>query len=185
MAWSKLVRVVPALLLYASLLGCGNEIKQEFPTIDKRGDVSTDVEQERLRKEQGTLFGGDALDFFNLGGKKKKATVQSGISVNSFLWRATLDTISFLPLSSADPFGGVVLTDWYAPPKAPEERYKLSVFILSRQLRANGIRVAVHRQKLDGSVWRTSAVAKDTSVKLENQILMRARQLRVASLKAK
>jgi hypothetical protein len=185
MSWSKIGRVVLVFLFCATLFGCGKEIKQEFPTIDKDGDVSTDVEQERLRKEQGTLFGGDALDFFNLGGSKKKSAVRSGISVNSFLWRATLDTISFLPLSSADPFGGVVLTDWYAPPKAPKERYKLSVFILSRQLRANGIRVAVHRQKLDGSVWRTSPVAKDTSVKLENQILMRARQLRVASLKAK
>ena len=185
MGWSKLGHAVSIFLFCALLFGCGKEIKQEFPTIDKDGDVSTDVEQERLRKEQGTLFGGDALDFFNLGGSKKKSAVRSGISVNSFLWRATLDTISFLPLSSADPFGGVVLTDWYAPPKAPEERYKLSVFILSRQLRANGIRVAVHRQKLDGSVWRTSPVAKDTGVKLENQILMRARQLRVASLKAK
>ncbi|MBO37872.1 MAG: hypothetical protein CMM75_01675 [Rhodospirillaceae bacterium] len=185
MGWSKLGRVVSTFLFGALLFGCGTEIKQEFPTIDKHGDVSTDVEQERLKKEQGRLFGGDALDFFNLGGSKKKSTVRSGISVNSFLWRATLDTISFLPLSSADPFGGVVLTDWYAPPKAPKERYKLSVFILSRQLRANGIRVAVHRQKLVGSVWRTSAVAKDTSVKLENQILMRARELRVASLKMK
>ena len=185
MSWSKIGRVVLVFLFCATLFGCGKEIKQEFPTIDKDGDVSTDVEQERLRKEQGTLFGGDALDFFNLGGSKKKSAVRSGISVNSFLWRATLDTISFLPLSSADPFGGVVLTDWYAPPKAPKERYKLSVFILSRQLRANGIRVAVLRQKLDGSVWRTCPVAKDTSVKLENQILMRARQLRVASLKAK
>lgn len=185
MCWSKLGRVVMAFLCCAALLGCGTEIKQEFPTIDKRGEVSTDVERERQRKEQGTLFGGDALDFFNLGGDKKKTVARSGISVNSFLWRATLDTISFMPLSSADPFGGVVITDWYAPPKAPRERYKLSVFILSRQLRANGIRVAVHRQKLDGRVWHSSAVAKDTAVKMENQILTRARQLRVASLKAK
>ena len=185
MGWARLGRGVSAFLFCVLLLGCGKEIKQEFPTLDKHGEVSTDVEEERLRKEQGTLFGGDALDFFNLGGSKKKSAVRSGISVNSFLWRATLDTISFLPISSADPFGGVVLTDWYAPPKAPMERYKLSIFILSRQLRSNGIRVAVHRQKLDGSVWRTSSVAEDTSVKLEHQILMRARQLRVASLKAK
>ena len=157
----------------------------EFPTLDKHGEVSTDVEQERARKEEGRFFGVDALDIFNFGDDKKKSVVRSGISVNSFLWRATLDTISFMPLSSADPFGGVVITDWYAPPNTPEERYKLSVFILSRQLRANGIRVAVHRQKLDGSVWRSSNVANDTAVKLENQILTRARQLRVASLKAK
>ena len=185
MGWSNYRRVVSTFLFCAALLGCGKEIKQEFPTIDKHGEVSTNVEQERLREDQGTLFGGDALDFFNLGGSKKKNVARSGISVNSFLWRATLDTISFMPLSSADPFGGVVITDWYAPAKAPKERYKLSVFILSRQLRANGIRVAVHRQQLDGGVWRTSAVAKDTAVKMENQILTRARQLRVASLKAK
>ena len=185
MGWSKLGHVISAFLFCAALLGCGVEVKQEFPTIDKHGNVSTDVELERQRKEEGTLFGGDALNFFNLGGSNKKPVEQSGITVNSFLWRATLDTIAFMPLSSADPFGGVVITDWYAPPKAPKERYKLSVFILSRQLRANGIRVAVHRQQLDGDVWRTSVVAKDTATKMENQILTRARQLRVASSKAK
>jgi len=185
MSWSKLARAIAAAVLCASLSGCVAGTKMEFPTLGKHGEVSTDVEQERENKEQGRFFGENALDIFNTGSDKKKSIGRSGISVNSFLWRATLDTISFLPLSSADPFGGVVLTDWYAPPKAPKERYKVSVFILSRQLRANGIRVAVHRQKLDGNVWRTSDVAEDTSVKLENQILMRARQLRVASLKAK
>ena len=185
MSWSKLARTVSALVFCAPLISCGVETKMEFPTLDKHGEVSTDVEQERAREEEGRFFGGNALDIFNFGDDKKQSVVRSGISVNSFLWRATLDTISFMPLSSADPFGGVVITDWYAPPNTPEERYKLSVFILSRQLRANGIRVAVHRQKLDGSVWRSSNVANDTAVKLENQILTRARQLRVASLKAK
>jgi len=185
MSWSKLVRAVSTSVLCASLVGCGAETKMEFPTLDKKGEVSTDVEQERAEKKEGRFFGGNALDIFNFGDGKKKPIMRSGISVNSFLWRATLDTISFMPLSSADPFGGVVITDWYAPPKTPKERYKLSVFILSRQLRANGIRVAVHRQKLDGSGWRSSNVSNDTAVKLENQILTRARQLRVTSLKAK
>ena len=53
----------------------------------------------------------------------------NGISVNGFLWRATLDTISFMPLAQADPFGGIILTDWYRPPETQDERFKINVYI--------------------------------------------------------
>ena len=72
----------------------------------------------------------------------------AGIGVNTFLWRASLDTVSFMPLSSADPFGGVIITDWYSPPEVPSERFKMTVYILDRQLRADGIKVSVFRQQL-------------------------------------
>ena len=68
------------------------------------------------------------------------------LGVNSYLWHATLDTLSFMPLSSADPFGGVVITDWYSAPEAPNERMKVTVYILDRSLRADGLKVAVFRQ---------------------------------------
>ena len=113
------------------------------------------------------------------------ATAISGtrtLGVNSYLWHATLDTLSFIPLSSADPFGGVVITDWYSAPQAPGERMKVTVYILDRNLRADGLKVAVFRQTRDASgVWADAPVASDTSLKLEDAILTRARELRLAS----
>jgi len=118
-----------------------------------------------------TLFGGD-----------NPIGTGRGISVNSMLWRASLDTISFLPLSSADPFGGVIITDWYSPPEAPRERIKLNVYILARDLRADGLRVSVFRQTLSGQIWQEAKVEPKTVRDIENAILKRARELRIANL---
>lgn len=105
-----------------------------------------------------------------------------GIGVNAYLWRASLDTTSFMPLASADPFGGVIITDWHSPPETPDERFKITVYILDRQLRADGIKVSVFRQQRSPSnAWADAAVAIDTAAKLENAILTRARQLRMDS----
>ena len=135
-------------------------------------------------KETDTVFGG-GFDLFDLGKSKSQGGGGSGIGVNSYLWRASLDTVSFMPLSSADPFGGVIITDWYSPPESPNDRYKMSVYILGRQLRSDGIRVSVFRQQGGaGKSWRSGVVSKNTATNLENQILTRARQLRVASSKA-
>lgn len=106
-----------------------------------------------------------------------------GIGVNSFLWRASLDTLSFMPLSSADPFGGVIITDWHTPPEAPDERFKMTVYILDRALRSDGIRVAVFRQiRGTGGDWIDATVNPRTGGDLEDRILERARQLRIASI---
>jgi hypothetical protein len=104
------------------------------------------------------------------------------LGVNSYLWHATLDTLSFIPLASADPFGGVVITDWYSAPQVPNERMKVTVYILDRNLRADGLKVAVFRQTRDPSgAWADAQVATDTATKLEDAILTRARELRLAS----
>jgi hypothetical protein len=103
--------------------------------------------------------------------------------VNSFLWRATLDTVSFMPLASADPFGGTILTDWYTPDATKGERFKLNVFILGRQLRSDGVRVRVFRQVLTNKgAWVDSQPTEGMDRQLEDTILTRARQLRVAQL---
>ena len=103
-----------------------------------------------------------------------------GIGVNSYLWRASLDSISFMPLSSADPFGGVIITDWYSPPESPNERFKLNIYILGRQLRADGVKAAVFRQRReDNGDWMDAAVEPKTAIELENAILTRARQMRI------
>src|SRR6201998_852295 len=64
------------------------------------------------------------------------------VGVNSYLWHATLDTLSFMPLASADPFGGVIITDWYSPSTTQDERFKVNIFILGRELRADGVRAS-------------------------------------------
>ena len=103
------------------------------------------------------------------------------LGVNSYLWHATLDTLSFIPLASADPFGGVVITEWYSAPEAPTERMKVTVYILDRRLRADAVKVAVFRQVRSANGWTDAAVNTDTGIKLENAILARARELRLST----
>ncbi len=108
-----------------------------------------------------------------------------GIGVNSYLWRASLDTIKFMPLASADPFGGVIITEWYSPPNEPNERFKLNVFILGRELRADGISVSVFHQRRDAEgQWADAPVDPKTNIDLEDSILTRARQLRLSTASA-
>ena len=102
------------------------------------------------------------------------------VGVNAFLWRATLDTIDFMPLASADPQGGIIITDWYSNPGATDERFKLTVYILDTRLRADGVNVSVFRQTRNAAGdWVDATVDSDTEVQLENAILTRARELRV------
>jgi len=103
------------------------------------------------------------------------------LGVNSYLWHATLDTLAFMPLASADPYGGVIITDWYSAPQNPDERMKLTIYILDRRLRADGIKVAVFRQTRSQAGWADAQVNPDTATKLEDAILTRARELRLAS----
>ncbi|MBI1340590.1 DUF3576 domain-containing protein [bacterium] len=104
-----------------------------------------------------------------------------GIGVNSFLWRASLDTLSFMPLVSADPWGGVIITDWYANPEKPDERFKVTVYILDTRLRADGLAANVSREtRVDGQ-WASATVAADTNIAIENAILTRARELRLSA----
>ena len=100
------------------------------------------------------------------------------IGVNSYLWRAAVDTLSFAPLITADSNGGVIVTDWYANPRTPGERVKLTVSIVDQDLRADALRVAASRQINQGGVWVDAPVAAATVQKLEDIILTRARDLR-------
>lgn len=100
------------------------------------------------------------------------------IGVNSYLWRAAVDTLSFAPLITADSSGGVIVTDWYVNPNTPGERVKLTVSIIDQELRADALRVAASRQVNQNGVWVDAPVAAATVQKLEDIILTRARDLR-------
>ena len=100
------------------------------------------------------------------------------IGVNSYLWRAALETISFAPLLQADSAGGVLVTDWYTNPANPGERVKLTVVILDQDLRADALRVAASRQVAQAGTWVEAPVQAATVQKLEDIILTKARELR-------
>ena len=127
-----------------------------------------------------TVFGKGGLNLF--GDSEPKST-GGALGVNSYLWRASLDTIFFMPVNSADPFGGVIITDWHSSTEAPSERFKLNVYILGRTLRADGVRVAVFRQVQNRrGAWKDAGVPEETRIKIEDAILFRARQLRNQTL---
>ena len=114
--------------------------------------------------------------------KSRAADVASAsitsIGVNSYLWRASLETLSFMPLTQADSAGGVIVTDWYSNPSNPNERVKLSVSILDQDLRADALRVAASREVLQNGAWIAAPVQAATVQKLEDIILTKARDLR-------
>ena len=128
--------------------------------------------------------GSDSSDTADVNSGTTAISSDSGrvtLGVNSYLWHATLDTLAFMPLASADPFGGVIITDWYSAPATPSERMKVTIYILDRRLRADGIKIAVFRQTHSPEGWADAQVNPETATKIEDAILTRARELRLAS----
>ena len=138
-----------------------------------------DAEDQR-REARGRLTGEGGL--FSMGGSGESAKAASSpLGVNSFLWRATLDTLAFMPIASADPFGGVIITDWYEDPGAAGERFKVNALILDRSLRADGVKISVFKQNKDASgQWKDQPVDIKLARQLEDTVLTRARQLKVS-----
>jgi Domain of unknown function (DUF3576) len=163
------------LIMPLGLTACeGIKKEAKYPTGHDRQTTGGDIYGERE-----TIWGKGQSIFSR---SKDSEDGASGIGVNSHLWRAALDTLSFMPLASADPFGGTILTDWYTDPNTPDERLKVNAFILGRQLRSDGIRVRVFKQVAHKGGWVDAEVAPDTARKLEDAILTRARQLRAAGI---
>ena len=148
------------------LAGCGSDTPKDMP----------------MAMATANTGGGGFFSFlpFVGGDDDQAAANMPQLGVNGYLWRATLDTINFMPLQSADPVGGVIITDWYASPDKPDEHLKLTVYILDKRLRADAVKVSVFRRLLRGpNGWNDATVNGNTGVKLENAILSRARALRL------
>ncbi len=135
----------------------------------------------------GTAVTGDATGLStprnHLLGEDRSATGgdQAQAGVNAYLWRGAIDTLSFMPFTSADPVGGIIITDWYTPPTTIGERFKATAYVLGKQLRSDAIRVAIFRQTSQDGQWVDAAVAPNTAPDITNKILARARQLRADS----
>ena len=171
--WARrLLAIAAVFLLGLTASACNFDLGGEakYPVPRQKGQNQPQYEEDPGVFGEGGIFGPD-LPEDSTGG---------GIGVNNLLWRASLDTVSFMPLVSADPFGGVIITDWYTPPSAPDERFKVNIYILGRALRADGIRASVFRQQMQGAGWVDAPVALNTATDLENAILTRARQMRLS-----
>lgn len=165
------------LLGLVSLAGCGGPTKPVNPQVLNGDEVSGPG-----FKSSGGLLGANGLSFgINKNPHATNGAGSAGIGVNAYLWRGALDTLSFMPLASADPFGGVIITDWYQPPGDTTERYKATAYILGQALQADGVRVTVFKQVLQNGQWTDVQVAPGTNQELEDKVLARARQLRVQS----
>lgn len=170
----RTVRMAIAGAAVLALVGCGTDIPVEYEYPTKGADGLPTYEK------QESLVGPSGLDLFSLGDDPQPQGGGGGVAVNAFLWRASLDTLSFLPLASADPFGGVIITDWYVPPESASERFKITIYILDRALRSDGLRANVFRQvRVGAGAWRDAAVDEGLGKDLENTILTRARQIRI------
>jgi len=171
------------LVLVGVLGGCSN--LSENMRMPEASEYNTGSRRDSVR---GRVGGGDGIVIFgndrSTRGTAAGDAAGAGIGVNAFLWRATLDTLSFMPLTSADPFGGVVITDWYQPPGAGNERFRATAYILGRTLRSDGVRVVVFRQELRQGNWVDASVSATTGTELEDQVLNRARELRAQSTSA-
>ncbi len=167
--------LLPALLLgVMALAGCSAITPNQVPD-NYSGTAGPNSESGRL---MGSATGSDVI----LGTAKNKqpegGAGGGGLGVNAYLWRGALDTLSFMPLSSADPFGGVIITDWWQPQGGGGERFKATAYILGRELRADSLRVAMYRQVEQKGQWVDAPISPTTVSEIENRVLSRARTLR-------
>lgn len=160
------------LLLITACSGVEKEAK--YPTgLNRDGALDQDI-----YSKPDSIFGEGGLSILDTTSDNNAST--DVITVNSYLWRSSLDTVSFMPLTNVDPFGGVILTDWYSDETTPDERYKLNVFVIGSQLRSDAIRVSAFQQKQKRGKWVDVKVDPTIATKIEDAILTRARQIRVA-----
>ena len=153
----------PGLVLVLCLAGCGSGSGgRSQPLAGDSTPLSTPSQENHLLGEDKAANAGD----------------QTAVGVNAYLWRGAIDTLSFMPFASAEPEGGIIITDWYTPPTVTGERFKANAYILGKQLRSDAIRVSVFRQVLQDGQWVDQPVAPNTAADITGKILARARQLR-------
>ncbi len=144
-------------------------------------DLAMSDAQNRLLTGGGLL--GEKANFSFLGGEKNDSSQISavGLPINPYLWKASLETIDFMPLSSTDPFAGIIITDWYTVESNTGERCKLNVFVKGVDLKTDNLKVSSFCQSLDNNQWVNKPSIKEDDLRLENAILNRAKKLKLTS----
>ena len=133
-------------------------------------------------KSAGSILTGKDTQGINLLELGETSNSETGLPINALLWRASLDIASSIPLDDIDTFGGTIVTEWYQLDENNEERIKLAIFVLDRELRSDGIRVVVYVQKRDGSDWRDEGTDSEMGLRREELILTRARESRAGTV---
>ena len=134
----------------------------------------------------GGLFGKGGLSVGGILGDKKNEdktnkSLTANMPINVFLWRGALETIDFMPLSSADPIGGIIITDWYSTTDNEEERCKLNIFITGQNLKTENLKVTSFCQSFKNQIWVNKTTDKNNNIKIENAILNKAKKLKLQS----
>ena len=174
--------ILAALLSPLALAACDTELSKESDIVTPGDTEFPNAVIDRQRSRQGKLTGSEGITLGGAGDEDGTGG-NNPLGVNSFLWRATLDTLAFLPLASPDPFGGVITTDWYEDPEARGERFKVNALILDRRLSSSSLKITVFRQTRNkAGQWEDAAVDATMGRKLEDTVLTRARQMRVTQL---
>ncbi|SEA83007.1 DUF3576 domain-containing protein [Rubrimonas cliftonensis] len=169
-----------ALLLAACSGGGYRQTAEDAPPPSEVGGRKGNLERYGADGTILDIVGGSAA--ISIGGDRGEAFAGA---VNKHLWQASLETLDFLPISSTDPFTGVIATDWGAAPGVQGERFKVTAYVTDTALTPQALRVAVFREiRAEGGVWTPAPVAQETPRQLEDSILVRARQLRVAEAEA-
>lgn len=172
---------VTSIIVVLSLAACESSSRQ-------RAEAERDPDASDPENAGGGLGGSlntDSITDIFEGGGDVQLGGDSLTNVNRFLWRASLDTLAFLPLNSTDPFTGVIATDWAASPDAPNERFKVAAYVKSPILTSESLQVALFREIRDSAgAWVTAPVSGATARQLEDAILVRARQLKIADREA-
>ena len=131
----------------------------------------------------GGLFGKGGLSVDGILGRnsEENQTTSVSMAVNAFLWQGSLETIDFMPLSSADPIGGTILTDWYSTTENQKERCKLNIFISGKNLKTENLRVTSFCQEFKDQIWVNKKIDQENNIKIENAILNKAKKLKLQS----
>ena len=155
-----------------------------FKQTSREGSMAEalDDAENRLRSGGGLLSkqgGINLLDMGNTGDENRSSSLVIN-PINPYLWRATLETINFMPIASADPFGGIIITDWYSTEKNPKERCKLNIFIRGAELKTENLKVNSFCENKINNDWVNSSIKDEDNIKIENAILNKAKKIKLS-----
>tara|TARA_B100000579_G_C22443206_1_gene670855 strand:- start:14 stop:613 length:600 start_codon:yes stop_codon:yes gene_type:complete len=184
------------------LFGCNSDLTEEekkalWDNAQTRGEIirrsgtpfnlATDPDLAMSDAENRLMTGGGLMgekaNFSFLGdGESGSSQITSlGMPINPYLWKASLETISFMPLASTDPFAGTIITDWYTAETSLGERCKLNIFINGKSLKTDNLKVSSFCQTLKNNQWVNMPSKQEENTKLENVILNEAKKLKLTS----
>jgi len=184
---TKSIAILMALFLYIIFLSGCSSVDEYFEDAEiEQPPIQEDLAIQRERERRG-IYDPDAQEETLLGGLFDNVTGKAKggpeIAVNTFLWRATLDTLSFMPLESADPFGGVIITDWYSNSETSEEKFKIIAYIMGKELRVDAIKISVFKKiKKSNDEWVDKKTNNALKNKIEDAILTSARKYKIENI---